>query len=116
MLQNNFGKIIHLLVVYLTHINLYPFSNKTIKKLQGDQQYDLAEEVQKILGVGQHLRTLLQEQQTKNVEMQDEVANAVGKVAAAFQISQTDQDTIERLKIEIGITFNLLLTDIFIIS
>lgn len=33
--------------------------------------------------------------------MQTEVSQAVGKVAAAFELSQSDQDTIERLKAEI---------------
>lgn len=33
--------------------------------------------------------------------MQSEVGQAVGKVAAAFELSQTDQDTIVRLKAEI---------------
>lgn len=73
----------------------------TIKNLQGDQQYTLAEELQRVLAVGQMLKVALGEQQDANQAMQDEVANAVGKVAAAFEISQSDQDTIERLKGEI---------------
>lgn len=48
------------------------------------------------------LQNSLTEQIAENDEMHDEVANAVGKVAAAFQLSQTDQDTILRLKEEIG--------------
>lgn len=75
---------------------------QTIKSLQGLQQYNLAEEIQRILAVSVIIQGALTDQQLANVEMQDEVANAVGKVAAAFQLSQTDQDTIIRLKDEIG--------------
>lgn len=76
-------------------------TNNTIKNLQGEQQYNLAEEFQRVLAVGQNLKIGLSEQQDANHHMQDEVANAVGKVAAAFEISQSDQDTIARLKEEI---------------
>lgn len=75
---------------------------QTIKSLQGLQQYNLAEEIQRILAVSVIIQGALTDQQLANVEMQDEVTNAVGKVAAAFQLSQTDQDTIIRLKDEIG--------------
>lgn len=76
-------------------------TNNTIKNLQGEQQYNLAEEFQRVLAVGQNLKIALTDQQDANQRMQDEVANAVGKVAAAFEISQSDQDTIARLKEEI---------------
>lgn len=91
---------------YNNYNNYYlpPPSAKTIKTLQGDQQYNLAEEIQRILSVSVVIQTALTEQQAANVEMQDEVEDAVGKVAAAFQLSQTDQDTIVRLKEEIGKT------------
>ena len=85
------------------------FALQTIKTLQGDQQYSLAEEFQKVLLICQNIRCLYKEEQTKNAKMKDEVAEAVGRVAAAFEISQTDQDTIERLKAELGIHYLMLL-------
>lgn len=74
---------------------------QTVNTLQSDQQFTLADEVQRILNVGQSLKTALGEQHTENRRLQDEIKDAVGKVAAAFEISQNDQDTIERLKLEI---------------
>lgn len=61
-----------------------------------------------MLLVSQNLHGSWHDEQHKNAQMKDEVASAVGKVAAAFQISQTDQGTIERLKEEIGILYDLV--------
>lgn len=75
---------------------------QTIKKLQSEQQYNLAEEMHKLIMVCQNLKGSLASEKNRCTVMQQEVDNAVGKVAGAFEISQTDQDTIERLKEEIG--------------
>ena len=72
-----------------------------MKNLQAEQQYSLAEEFQTMFVVSQNLRRSLIEEQAKNAEMKDEVAAAVGRVANALKISQTDSDTIEKLKLEI---------------
>lgn len=58
--------------------------------------------MQLVLAVCQQLRSSLCDEKLHNEQMREEVENAVGKVSAAFEISQTDQDTIERLKLEIG--------------
>ncbi|XP_050100287.1 cilia- and flagella-associated protein 58-like [Anopheles aquasalis] len=76
-------------------------ANLTVKDLQGNQQYGLAEDFQKLLITGQNLRQQLIEEQDRIGKMQDEVAAAAGRVAQAMQISQRDQDTIQTLKSEI---------------
>lgn len=61
-----------------------------------------ADDVQRLINVSQNLRQALIEQQSENARMQNEVKIAVGKVSEAFSISQNDQDTIQKLKDEIG--------------
>lgn len=75
---------------------------QTIKNLQAEQQYTLAEDFQQLLGVCQNLRKLVTDEKSRNSEMRIEVTAAIGKVAAAVKISQNDQETIQRLKLEIG--------------
>lgn len=58
--------------------------------------------MQYLLYVSQNLFGSRQEQLTRIGEMKEEVSAAIGRVEAAFRISQTDQDTIERLKADIG--------------
>lgn len=58
--------------------------------------------MQKLILVCQNLKNCLNTEKDRLKLMENEVENAVGKVAGAFEISQTDQDTIERLKTEIG--------------
>lgn len=61
-----------------------------------------ADDVQRLINICQNLRQALIEQQSENARMQTEVKIAVGKVSDAFSISQNDQDTIQKLKDEIG--------------
>lgn len=61
-----------------------------------------ADDVQRLINISQNLRQALIEQQSENARMQIEVKTAVGKVSEAFSISQNDQDTIQKLKDEIG--------------
>lgn len=79
------------------------FQFQTIKDLQADQQYILAEDFQRILGVCQNFKNGLLKEQERIVEMKDEVLAAAGRVAHSVKISQTDHETIERLKNEIGL-------------
>ncbi|XP_313461.5 cilia- and flagella-associated protein 58 [Anopheles gambiae] len=76
-------------------------ANLTVKDLQGNGQYGLAEDFQKLLITGQNLRQQLIEEQDRIAKMQDEVSAASGRVAQAMQLSQRDQDTIQTLKSEI---------------
>ncbi|KFB36388.1 AGAP003679-PA-like protein [Anopheles sinensis] len=76
-------------------------ANLTVKDLQGNGQYGLAEDFQKLLITSQNLRQQLIEEQDRIGKMQDEVSAASGRVAQAMQISQRDQDTIQTLKSEI---------------
>ncbi|XP_058812314.1 cilia- and flagella-associated protein 58-like [Topomyia yanbarensis] len=76
-------------------------ANLTVKDLQGNQQYALAEDFQKLLLTSQQLRQQLQDEQEKIANMQGEVAAAAGRVALAVSISQRDQDTIQVLRSEI---------------
>lgn len=78
----------------------FPFS-QTVKDLQGNQQYALAEDFQKLLLTSQQLRQQLLDEQDKIAKMQDEVAAAAGRVGQALAISQRDQDTIQTLRAEI---------------
>ncbi|KAL1376627.1 hypothetical protein pipiens_004341 [Culex pipiens pipiens] len=76
-------------------------ANLTVKDLQGNQQYALAEDFQKLLLTSQQLRQQLLDEQDKIAKMQDEVAAAAGRVGQALAISQRDQDTIQTLRAEI---------------
>ncbi|XP_055547011.1 cilia- and flagella-associated protein 58 [Wyeomyia smithii] len=76
-------------------------ANLTVKDLQGNQQYALAEDFQKILLTCQQLRQQLLDEQEKIGRMQGEVAAAAGRVAQAISISQRDQDKIQALRSEI---------------
>ncbi|XP_055588238.1 cilia- and flagella-associated protein 58 [Uranotaenia lowii] len=76
-------------------------SNLTVKDLQGNQQYGLAEDFQKLLLVGQQLRSQLLEEQERIEKMLDEVTAAAERVSQAVAMSQRDQDTIEALRSEI---------------
>ncbi|XP_058456999.1 cilia- and flagella-associated protein 58-like [Malaya genurostris] len=76
-------------------------ANLTVKDLQGNQQYGLAEDFQKLLLTSQQLRQQLLDEQQKIENMQGEVAAAAGRVAQAVSISQRDQDMIQTLKMEI---------------
>lgn len=77
-------------------------SFQTIKQLQKELNAAAADDVQRLLNISQNLRQALIEQQSENARMQAEVKIAVGKVSEAFSISQNDQDTIQKLKDEIG--------------
>lgn len=61
-----------------------------------------ADDVQRLINICQNLRNALIEQQADNARMDTEVKIAVGKVSDAFANSQNDQDTIQKLKDEIG--------------
>ncbi|XP_065074550.1 cilia- and flagella-associated protein 58 [Ochlerotatus camptorhynchus] len=76
-------------------------ANLTVKDLQGNQQYGLAEDFQKLLLTSQQLRQQLLDEQDKIEKMQDEVSAAAGRVSQALAISQKDQDTILALRSEI---------------
>ncbi|XP_053698512.1 cilia- and flagella-associated protein 58-like [Sabethes cyaneus] len=76
-------------------------ANLTVKDLQGNQQYTLAEDFQKMLMTCQQLRQQLVDEQEKIEKMQGEVAAAGGRVAQAISISQRDQDKIDALRSEI---------------
>ncbi|XP_055619177.1 cilia- and flagella-associated protein 58 [Toxorhynchites rutilus septentrionalis] len=76
-------------------------ANLTVKDLQGNQQYLLAEDFQKLLLTCQQLRQQLLDEQEKIQKMQGEVSAAAGRVALAISISQRDQDTIQTLRSEI---------------
>ncbi|XP_021710271.1 myosin-9 [Aedes aegypti] len=76
-------------------------ANLTVKDLQGNQQYALAEDFQKLLLTSQQLRQQLLDEQDKIEKMQDEVAAAAGRVAQALAISQKDQEQIQALRSEI---------------
>lgn len=77
-------------------------SLQTIKQLQKELNAAAADDVQRLINISQNLRQALIEQQSENARMQNEVKIAVGKVSEAFVISQSDQDTIKKLKDEIG--------------
>lgn len=53
------------------------------------------------MSVAQCFRQSYLEERDNNQKMQQEVEKAAGKVSQAMKISQTDQDTIARLKKEI---------------
>ncbi|XP_062541404.1 cilia- and flagella-associated protein 58 [Armigeres subalbatus] len=76
-------------------------ANLTVKDLQGNQQYALAEDFQKLLLTSQQLRQQLLDEQDKIDKMQGEVAAAAERVTHALAISQKDQDTIQALRSEI---------------
>lgn len=78
------------------------FLLQTIKQLQKELNAAAADDVQRLINICQNLRQALIEQQSENARMQNEVKIAVGKVSDAFAISQNDQDTIQKLKDEIG--------------
>lgn len=79
-------------------MKLFP---QTVKDLQGNQQYLLAEDFQKLLLTCQQLRQQLLDEQDKIQKMQGEVSAAAGRVQLAISISQRDQDTIQTLRSEI---------------
>lgn len=72
-----------------------------MKDLQGNQQYALAEDFQKLLLTSQQLRQQLLDEQDKIEKMQDEVSAAAGRVSQALAISQKDQEQIQALRSEI---------------
>nr|XP_029713268.1 cilia- and flagella-associated protein 58-like [Aedes albopictus] len=76
-------------------------ANLTVKDLQGNQQYALAEDFQKLLLTSQQLRQQLLDEQDKIEKMQDEVSAAAGRVSQALAISQKDQEQIQALRSEI---------------
>jgi hypothetical protein len=79
--------------------NLLP---QTIKEVEAKQLFSAGEEIQRLLVVSQNLRQSLIEESDRNEKMLDEVASAAGKVAQVLKISQNDQDTIAKLRQEIG--------------
>lgn len=81
---------------------IFSASFQTIKQLQKELNATAADDVQRLISISQNLRQALIEQQIENARMQKEVKTAEGKVSEAFKISQNDQDTIQKLKDEIG--------------
>lgn len=78
-----------------------------IKDLQGDQQNNLAENLQRLLSITLCLHQSFYDEKEKIEKMQDEVEKAAGRVAAAVKISQSDQDTIVQLRQEIEKSWKL---------
>lgn len=56
----------------------------------------------RILTVSQRFKTTITNKEGVIELMKDEVAEANGRITAAMKVSQTDHDTIEKLKLEIG--------------
>jgi uncharacterized protein YciW len=76
--------------------------NEAIKEVEAKQLYTVGEEIQKAIVVSQNLRQSLIEETEKNEKMHDEVVAAAGRVAQVLKISQNDQETMAKLRQEIG--------------
>lgn len=78
-----------------------------MKDLQGEQQYNLSDNIQRLLSVAQCYRQSYLDERENVAKMQAEIEKSAQKVAQAMKVSQADQDTIESMKKEIDDAWKL---------
>lgn len=72
-----------------------------IKDLREKEQYQLAAEFIRLLGVAENLQISFKDEQAQNQELTASHVDASGRIEAAMIISQRDQDTIAKLRHEV---------------
>lgn len=80
---------------------------QVIRNLQSNEEYRFADDVERIMTIAIRFRESYLDEKDKNVNLQVDVEKAVGRISEALRLSQTDQETIVRVKQELETSWRL---------